>query len=92
MSVINILQGNSIGDAVLNGTGDISNWGAILDENGFNTWTPQLYSGQVLQIPDTITSNLNNVRALNTYPANNFTVPDIVSQINTIFDTLNGIS
>jgi hypothetical protein len=89
MATINIFQGNTIGDAVLNGTGDISNWSDTLNLNFFATWTPQLYSGQVLQIPTT-NQNLNNIRALNTYPANNFTVPDIISQINNIFAIMNG--
>lgn len=80
---------STIGDVVMNSTGNIQNWGSILDANSFNDWTPTLYAGQKIAIPSTATLNLNNFRALNTYPANNNSVPDIYEQINAIFDLLN---
>lgn len=79
----------TIGDVILNPTGDIANWSDILDTNNFDTWTPDLYAGQIITIPNTASINLNNFRGLNTYPANNFSVPDIYNQINAIFGLLN---
>lgn len=79
-----------IGDVVMNATGDIQNWSAVLDGNFFNEWVPPLYAGQKIAIPSTVNMNLNNFRALNQYPANNFSVPDIFEQINAIFELMNG--
>lgn len=79
---------STIGDVVMNSTGDIQNWGSLLDANQFSTWTPDLFAGQKIAIPTTANLNLNNFRALNTYPANNFSVPDIIEQINAIFEQL----
>lgn len=90
MATYTVRQGEDISDVCLNMAGDISSWSDVLNANFFNAWSPQLFSGQILQIPASTTTNLNNIRALNQYPANNFTVPDIVSQINTIFDMMNG--
>lgn len=80
--------GEDISDCILNSTGDISNWSDILDENGFNEWSPILYPGQEIIIPSSVNMNLNNFRALTTYPANNNSVPDIYEQINAIFEVL----
>jgi len=79
---------STIGDAILNSSGDISNWSAILDANNWDDWTPSLYAGQQIAIPSTVSPSLNNFRALNTYPANNYVTPDIYNQINAIFDLL----
>lgn len=80
----------TIGDAILNGTGDIENWDTITQGNFWDTWTPILYAGQSVAIPSTVNMNLNNFRALNEYPANNHSVPDIYNQINAIFELMNG--
>lgn len=77
----------TIGDSILNGSGDIENWSDILTANFFDTWTPDLFAGQKIAIPSQ--TNLNNFRALNSYPANNNSVPDINEQINAIFEQLN---
>lgn len=92
MAVYTVRQGEGISDVVLNSTGSISLWSDFLDSNFLPTWTPDLYAGEILQVPDSTTANLNNIRALNTYPANNFSVPDIKQQINAIFDLMNPIS
>lgn len=81
---------STIGDVVMNSTGDIQNWGSILDANSFNDWTPTLYAGQKVAIPSSANLNLNNFRALNSYPANNFSIADIYEQINAIFEQLSG--
>lgn len=80
----------TIGDAVLNGSGSIENWDTITQGNFYDSWTPILYAGEKVAIPSTVNMNLNNFRALNEYPANNFSVPDIYSQINAIFERMNG--
>lgn len=80
----------TVGDAVLNGSGSIENWSLILDANQFDTWTPVFYVGEKVAIPSTVNMNLNNFRALNEYPANNFSIPDINEQINAIFELMNG--
>lgn len=80
----------TIGDAILNGSGDIENWDTITQAGFFDTWTPDLFAGQKIAIPSTANLNLNNFRALNTYPANNNSVPDVYDQILAIFVTLSG--
>lgn len=90
MATIEALQGNCFADMVLNGTGNIENWSAMLEANNLSSWTPDLYSGQVLQIPANANINIDNVTALKTYPTNNGTVPDIFEQIDSIFGILAG--
>lgn len=92
MSFVIALNGNSISDCVENGTGDITNWNAILNENDFSEWCPNLYNGQIIQIPASANLNLGNIATLQTYPANNNSVPDIFEQIDSIFGILTGAS
>lgn len=82
--------GETIGDVILNSTGNIDNWEDVLDENNFNEWTPQLTAGQLIAIPPTVQKDLNVFRALTTYPANNNSESDVYGQIDAIFDILNG--
>jgi hypothetical protein len=91
-TIYTALQGQTIGDFVMNSCGSISAWSDCLDANFENSWTPSLYAGEVLNLPATTTTSPNDIRALNTYPANNFTVPDIVSQVNAIFTLITPIS
>ena len=92
MATVEILQGMGISDAILNSTGDISNWSAFLDSNFFDDWTPSLFNGQVLQVPDSANVNVGNIASLAEYPANNFSVPDIYSQIDALFASLVGLT
>lgn len=85
-----IRYNETVVDWVLNGSGSIENWSIIAQENFWDTWTPDLFAGQKIKIPSTSNLNLNNFRALNAYPANNFSVADIYSQINAIFEQLSG--
>jgi hypothetical protein len=80
---------STIGDAVLNSTGNLDNWSIILEGNLYDTWTPNLIAGERIKIPPSVVPNLNNFRVLNTYPANNFSVTDIYDQINAVFEQLN---
>lgn len=90
MAQYSVLAGQTITDAVLNSCGDISAWSDILVSNDMDSWTPSLYSGQILDIPTDTTTNLDNINALKSYPANNFSTPDIYEQIDTVFGILAG--
>ena len=81
-------QGMSINDVVLNATGSLVNLDAVLTANNFTDWTPNLSIGQSITIPDGLTIDLNVTRQLATYPAVNNLTDAILSDINTIFDTL----
>lgn len=83
-----VRQGEGIGDVTMNSSGDFQNLDLITQYAFFDTWTPILYNGQQIPIPSTINLNSNNYRALNTYPANNFSVPDIYNQIDALFASM----
>jgi len=85
MATITVTAGQTISDIVLNNTGDLSNWNAILEANEFTTWVPILYTGQHIIIPDSVTKNLNNIRQFSQYPLNNYSVADVYAQIDAIF-------
>lgn len=78
----------TIGDAVMNSTGSIDNWGLILTDNNFSEWIPTLTAGQKILIPTDVNMVLNTYRGLTQYPANNGSVSDIYAQINAIFEEL----
>jgi hypothetical protein len=89
MSSIYIVQeGMSIFDVTLNATGSLINLDAILTANNFMDWTPTLVSGQSITIPDGVTSDLNVVRQLATYPSVNNITGKIINDINNIFDII----
>eukprot|EP01037_Dinobryon_pediforme_P011474 gene11474-11570_t len=69
-----VQYGETIGDVIFNATGNIGNWSLILEANGFDTWTPVLNAGDVIIIPDTVVNDLNTLRQLADYPANNASV------------------
>lgn len=69
--VYTVRQGESISDVALNGTGSIDNLSAILEANGFDSWTPDLQAGQEVIIPDSVVLQPNVKNILDTYPANN---------------------
>ena len=86
MSTYIVQAGETIGDVVLNSTGNYNNWDAILTANGFTDWTPDLVPGQVIQIPDSIVNvDANNLAQLQTYPAANNIFGGIYTLINAIF-------
>jgi len=84
-----VRYGETIGDVVLNATGNMANWSDILDANGYNDWTPQLAAGQIMIIPASVVTDPNTMRALQKYPANNESVPDVYDKINSIFGIMN---
>ena len=86
MSTYTVRPGESIGDVVMNSTGDITNWDAILTANGFTDWVPVLAAGQIVQIPDSLVNvDANVVRQLSFYPACNNFINKWLSLINAVF-------
>lgn len=89
MSTYTVQQGETITDVVINSTGNIANWDAILTANSFDDWTPQLVAGQVVQIPDALVAvDQNNLRILQQYPICNASVDDVFDQIDAIVATI----
>jgi len=89
MSTYVVRYGETISDVCMNATGNIANWSAILDANGYDDWTPALTAGDVLTIPDGVVTDLNTLRQLAEYPANNASIPGVYDKIIVIFDILN---
>lgn len=87
-STYTVKVGETIGDVVLNASGSIANWDAILTANGFTDWTPALIPGQVLIIPDGLTIDLNSQRQLANYPAANSITNSILANIANVFNTI----
>ena len=82
-----VRAGESITDVVLNTTGNLSNWDAVLEANGHDTWTPDLLPGQSVIIP-AVNTDENTLRQLKLYPACNASVSDVFSQITGVFDVM----
>lgn len=94
-SIIIAKVGESIWDICLNNTGGLennngplSNLDAILEANGFTSWTETLFPGQAIVIPDTVTLDQNTLRQLKAYPVCNNANIDVDAEIRTIFDIL----
>lgn len=83
-----VRPGETIGDAVINATGRISNWNDILNANSIDTWTPELIPDQELIIPDSVIYDLNALKQMQAYPLCNFSVNDVYAQIQTIFNLI----
>ena len=69
--IYTVRSGETLSDVILNSTGSILNWEDILNANGFTDWSPELYVGQQIIIPDDIIGQSNVKNVLDTYPANN---------------------
>lgn len=83
-----VKPGETIGDVVLNSTGSFNNWDVVLSANNFDTWTPNLFAGQQVLIPDTVVVDQNTLRQLKNYPACNISVNDVFEQIDNIIAQL----
>jgi phage tail protein X len=80
--IYTVKQGETIVDICLNATGTINNWSLILDANNFTSWTPLLFAGQNVTIPDGVEMQTNVLRGLLLYPAcNNNQNRELSSQI-----------
>lgn len=66
-----VKEGETISDVVLNATGSIDNWFAILDANDMTSWVPTITTGDLILIPDSVILQPNVQRNLQIYPANN---------------------
>lgn len=84
MSNYIVKEGETITDVVINSTGSIDNYDIILEANSFNDWTPSLYAGQSIVIPDTVTIQSNILSIMANYPVCNNINTDVTSQIDTI--------
>ena len=79
-----VSQGETIGDVILNATGDLTNWETILTANGFLDWNPKLFTGQEIVI-DYLILQKNNIIQFNSYPLNNDSgINDLDNKINEI--------
>lgn len=85
-----VKPGETIGDVVLNATGSIVNWDQILEDNGFDDWTPDLAPGQQIAIGDELQIDANPLRQLQQYPLCNISTMDVYAQIEGIFEQLTG--
>jgi len=84
-----VKNGETITDVILNSTGNLDNWEAILEANDFDTWTPSLMAGDVIIIPDTVIIQPNNLSALSSYPANNGSpVPDLDAKVSDLIGSI----
>ena len=91
MSTYIVQAGETIGDVVMNATGNYNNWDAVLTANGFTDWTPDLVPGQIIQIPDAIVNvDANNLAQLRKYPAANNIFGNAYNLIESIFAELFG--
>ena len=85
-----VRPGETISDVVINATGTLANLNQVLDDNGFDDWTPDLVPGQAIIISDAVTLDANALRQLQSYPVCNASLEGIDDQIDAIFEELSG--
>lgn len=86
MSNYKVKPGESINDVVLNATGTLVNLDAVLTANNFDSWTPVLYAGQLIVIPDSVSIDANALRNTQAYPVCNTSVNNIFTQISDLWE------
>ena len=88
-----VKNGETITDCVLNSTGSLDNWEAILEANSFSSWTPSLSVGQSIIIPDSVIIQPNVKAILDIYPAcnNSFASSDLSNQISVLIANFGGV-
>lgn len=93
MSNYVVRSGETIVDVILNATGNLmDNWSDVLDANSFTSWTPTLYVGQVIIIPDNAIIQPNILNILKSYPScNNSFASDLLQQISNLIAIFTGI-
>lgn len=69
MALYTVRYGETLLDVCYNTTGAITAIDAIMDANGFDTYTPELTPGQVLEVPDVV-YNSDAVHVANVRPFN----------------------
>jgi hypothetical protein len=83
--------GDTIMDVACNSTGMASNVDPILTANGFTDWSPELYAGQVIEIPATLSTDINVLAQLNSYPICQNASDTGNELADELFDLLNGL-
>jgi uncharacterized protein (TIGR02145 family) len=84
-----VKYGEGITDVVLNATGNLANWQAILNANGFTEWIPALTAGQVVTIPDGVVINPRVKAMLLSYPRiSGSVIPDFIGKSATFVNLL----
>lgn len=85
--IYKVKNNESISDVCLNSTGSLTSWETIV--SGFDTWTPELYNGQLLEVPNVI----NNIskEQLDIYPLSNFSVFNLNSLISDFVSTFESV-
>ena len=78
-------QGETISDIVLNGTGSLASWDAILTANDLDDWTPEVLGGEAFIIPADAIFDLDALVDLVARPACNLSVASLRDQIDAIF-------
>lgn len=78
-------EGETILDVVLNATGSVQNWDAVLNANNLTEWTPVISAGQSLVIPEDAFKDLIPLASLQAYPVCNHSVNDVYAKISAIF-------
>ena len=91
--IYTVRSGETLSDVILNSTGSILNWEDILNANGFTDWSPELYVGQQIIIPDDIVGQSNVKNVLDTYPANNnYAAADFMIQVLALINKSNPVT
>lgn len=89
-STYTIRPGESLWDAIINATGSLVNLDQVLDDNGFDDWTPDLPAGTVIIISDAVALDSNALQQFGSYPVCNTSLNGVEGQIEAIFDELDG--
>lgn len=89
-SIYIVKPGESLWDVVINATGTLANLNQVLDDNGFDDWTPDLVPGAQIIISDDVVIDSNALQQFGNYPVCNTSSNGVEAQIESIFDELAG--
>lgn len=90
MSSYKVKVGETITDVLLNSTGTINNWRAVVDANDFDSLTPDLVAGQVVIIPSTAEIQTNVLNSIQSAPScNNLMIKDWGTQLTSLVALFN---
>ena len=78
-------DGETITDVILNATGSLFNWDAILNANNLTDWTPDVISEQAFIIPDGVVIDSDALADLVVRSLCNRSVNDLQAKIDAIF-------
>jgi hypothetical protein len=86
MKIFVVQAGMSLWDVVINSTGTLANLDLVLGINGLTDWTPELFAGQEIIIPDSSVVDQNALFQFLDYPVCNNSVDDIDTQVQDLED------